>query len=418
MPARKEKQKLKSYVKKIIKEKNIKFVGDSRGDYHIRFPLKGNLNEFNDFFKDKNIYVSNSQKNVSHKYKGYVLTAKEGINNVQVDTTLEWVNSEISSSATGSKIFATKDLSPDKLKVAGNLYNIAELINKVSIEVSEKYDVIIAMQLIVLLEASKEKNEIIKLKKALSFDNDDLKTISKDFGEILSAIWLMSKFNFSQVLFPKNSNEKFIDFFAKKISTCYPVSVKSGGGGKVLLQNILDAINRRNKKNKRNNNNEPAKKIIEIVNKNNRNSQMVLLHQYLQSQMINDLSTVTNIKLDDISIKTLENWLKDTSTDDLKIILKDWWKNYSQPQNKTLDGDDKLRFIISPLGEKIKVLLNENDKLKRSLNNLAHQVSLLQVNVDVYNDQIVFNKSFFKDSNFKYDWPGYSSGNKLGFVKE
>lgn len=197
-------------------------------------------------------------------------------------------------------------------------------------------------------------------------------------------------------------------FFAKKISYCYPVSVKSGGGGKVLLQNIIDAINKRNKKNKKNNNNEPAKKIIEIVNKNNRNSQMIILHKYLQSQMINDLSTITNIKIDDISIENLENWLKIKSTDDLKIILKDWWKNYSQPQNKTLDGNDKLRFIISPLGEKIKVLLNENVKFKESLNNLAKQVSLLQINVDVYKDKIIFQKSFFKDSNFKYDWPGYS----------
>ena len=35
--------------------------------------------------------------------------------------------------------------------------------------------------------------------------------------------------------------------------------------------------------------------------------------------------------------------------------------------------------------------------------------------VDVKEDRIIFKKRFFKESNFKFDWQGYSSGNKLGF---
>lgn len=411
-------QNLKAYITKVLKSKNIQITNSSRHCYHIRFALDGQMQDFKKLFNPLNIEVEISTKSCSTKSLTYMLVVKTKIDTIEANTKLYWVNNAIEHSQTGSKLFATKDLSPDKLHIVGNLYNVSELIEKVSIEINNKYSGCISEQLISLLQASQEKNGVIKLNKTLLFEKDDLKTISKDFGEILSAIWLLSNYNFGQVFFPENSNEKFIDFFAKKISYCYPVSVKSGGGGKVLLQNILDAIDNRNKKNKKNNSNEPAKKIIEIVNKNNRNSQMVLLHQYLQSQMIGDLSTITNIKVADISIETLNNWLKAQTTDNLKIILKDWWKNYSQPQNRTLNGDDKLRFIISPLGEKIKVLLNENDKLKQSLNNLAHQVSLLQLNVDVYNDKIIFNKSFFKNSNFKYDWPGYSSGNKLGFVKE
>lgn len=411
-------QNLKVYITKLLKSKNIQITNSSRHCYHIRFALDGQIQDFKEFFNRLNIEVENSLKNCSTKSPTYLLIAKIKIDKIEAGTKLYWVNNAVGQSQTGSKVFATKDLSPDKLQIVDNLYNISDLIEKVSIEINNKYDSCISEQLISLLEASKEKTKVIKLNKNLLFEKDDLKTISKDFGEILSAIWLMSKFNFSQVIFPQNSNEKFIDFFAKKVFVCYPVSVKSGVGGKVSVQNILDAINKRNKTNKKNNNKQPAKKIIEIVNGNDRNSQMILLHQYLRSQMINDLSTITNIKVGDISIETLKNWLKVKSTDDLKIILKDWWKNYSQPQKRTLKGDDKLRFIISPLGEKIKVLLNENDKFKQSLNDLAHQVSLLQLNIDVHKDKIVFNKSFFKNSNFKYDWPGYSSGNKLGFVKE
>jgi hypothetical protein len=413
-----DEQNLKAYIKHFLQSKEIDITNSSRHCYHIRFALNGELSDFKKLFTPLDIEVENSSKSCSTKSPTYLLIAKTKLNGVEAGTKLYWVNNAIQYSQTGSKLFVTKDLSPDKLQIVGNLYNISELINKVSIEVNKKYDSCISEQLINLLEASKKKNEVIRLDKVLLFEKEDLVIISKDFGEILSAIWLMSKFNFSQVFFPKNSNEKFIDFFAKKVSYCYPISVKSGGGGKVLLQNIIDAIDKRNKKKKKNNNHEPSKKIIEIVNKNNRNSQMILLHQYLNSQMINDLATLTSIEVNLISIETLKNWLNNKSTDELLNILKDWWKNYSQPRKRTLEGDDKLRFIISPLGEKIKILLNENQKFKESLNNLAHQVSLLQINIDIHKDKIIFNKSFFKNSNFKYDWPGYSSGNKLGFIKE
>lgn len=206
-------QKFKSYVKKFVSSKSIKLVGDGRGDYHIRFPLKGNLEDFNNFFKEIDIQVIDSAKSVSSKYKGYVLIAMKDMDSFKKDTKLEWVNSEISESNTGSKLFAPKDLSPDKLQVVGIPCKVIELIEKVSIEINKKYDKSISKQLISLLKASKEKKELIELNEILLFEKDDLKTISKDFGEILSAIWLMSKFNFSQVVFPNNSNEKFIDFF-------------------------------------------------------------------------------------------------------------------------------------------------------------------------------------------------------------
>ena len=46
----------------------------------------------------------------------------------------------------------------------------------------------------------------------------------------------MSNLNFSQVLFPKKSNEKLIDFYGKKVSICYPISIKSGRGSTSFLK--------------------------------------------------------------------------------------------------------------------------------------------------------------------------------------
>lgn len=414
----KEQQKFKAFVKKIIIDKNIKLVGDGRGEYHIRFPLKGNLKGFNDFFIDKNINVTDSQQNVSHKYKGYLLTAKEGVDNVPVGTTLEWVNSEVSLSDTGSKLFATKDLSPDSLGVTNKLFEVKKLIDDISEFIRSKYKEPISDDLIKLLNYSKQKNHTINFSEALHFDKDDLVVISKDLGEVLASIWLVSNFNFSKVFFPINSNEKLIDFYGKKVNICYPVSVKSSGGGKVLLQNIIDAINKRKKNKKVDIQKEPSYKIIKLVNDNSMKKQMLKIHQFLQTKVIEDLSTIVDKPYNEITIEYLETWLSNKTPEEIKSILRIWWKKYSQPRERTLKGNDKLRFIISPLGESIKNLLNKDEKLKQSLNRLANEVSILQINVDVKRDKIIFKKSFFKNSTFKFDWPGYSSGNKLGFLKE
>jgi len=409
----KDTENLKSYIKGIVDSKGLKVTNSSRHCYHIRFKLEGNESDFISFFNEFDIKVSISDYNCSSKSPTYILENVKAVNNIPIHTKLYWVNNDISSSQTGSKLFATKDLSPDILKIAGKEYTTGSLIEDVTKELSEKYNECISSQLVKLLNCSITKSKIIVLDKRLDFSNDDLIVISKDFGEILSAIWLMEYFHFNSIYFPKNSNEKMIDFYAKRLSIDYPVSVKSGKGGKVLLQNIIDILNKRNKKSKQNFKNEPIYKIIDIVNKNSAKSQMILIHQYLKTQMIKDISIILNKKIEDITLDYIIEWTNNRSVSELKNLLSEWWKKYSQPTK--FDVKDQERLILSPLGESIKYILNNDKKLKESLNYLAKQISILQVNVDVKNDKIIFDTSFFKNANFEFGWPGYSSGNKLGF---
>ena len=225
----------------------------------------------------------------------------------------------------------------------------------------------------------------------------------------------MSNLNFSKVLFPDKSNEKLIDFYAKKVQVCYPVSVKSGNGSKVFLKNILDALDKRKKISKNNISKHPSIEIIKIASSNTMKSQMIILHQHLQTKMIEDLSIILNKPINEITLEYVKEWSNNKSVEELKIILMDWWKNYSMPRK--FDMNDNERLLIAPLGEKIKFLLNEDKKLKDSLTYLARNIALLQINIDVSNRQIHIQKSFFKDSEFKFDWQGYSSGNRLGFKK-
>lgn len=407
--------KLKSYVKKRLVSHGIKITESSRHCYHIRFSMKGAIDDFNAFFNTFYIMVETSEKKCSSKYATYLLKSIRQIEDIPPGTTLDWVNSEISQSNTGSKLFTTKALSPYALGVTDNLYTKEELIKAVSSSISKTYSSNIAIELLKLLEYACTKSQEIKFKEKLLFDIDDLVVISKDYGEILAAVWAMSNLNFSKVYFPKKSNEKLIDFYAEKVSVCYPISVKSGNGGKVLLQNILDAIAKRKKSQQTNIKNQIGLKIIKIVQENSMKTQMIVLHQYLQTKMIADLSQIINKPIAEITLEYVSDWCNSKSPEELKTHLIKWWENYSMPKERTFSASDKERFIISPLGEKIKNILNENKHIKESLTSLAKQIALLQINVDIKKDRLIFGKSFFKNSRFEFGWPGYSSGNKLGF---
>lgn len=71
-----------------------------------------------------------------------------------------------------------------------------------------------------------------------------------------------------------------------------------------------------------------------------------------------NLSIILNKQINDITVEYVKEWVNSKSVEELKIILMDWWNNYSMPRK--FDMDDNERLVIAPLGEKIKFLLNEN----------------------------------------------------------
>ena len=115
-------EKLKSYIKKIVDSKGLTVTNSSRHCYHIRFKLDGNVSDFINFFNEFDIKVSISDYSCSSKSPTYILENVKALKNIPIYTKLYWVNNEVSSSQSGSKIFATKDLSPDKLNLTDQNY--------------------------------------------------------------------------------------------------------------------------------------------------------------------------------------------------------------------------------------------------------------------------------------------------------
>ena len=417
--AKREQRALKTYIERQLKLKGIKITGSGRGEMHTRFPLPIPENEWKKYFSSLGLEVTDYEKqSISGKFFTYNLTTTKQVSNVPKGTTLPWVNNYSGKTAAGGQLFGNKELTPDALGLAGKTMNTRSIFTAVSKQINAKYEKPIADSLIKLLKSANTKKTEVLLNPDLQMKATDLAKVSADFGEIMAAVWSMNALRFKKVYFPIASNEPLIDFYGVRIGIQYPVSVKSGGGGKVTVQNIINAIeNRAKTANSTDLSAEKSLVIFKTVNDNPMKAGMIKLHQIMKTDSIKALSKATGIAVKRLSTESLTNWAADLEKEELVAKLKPFWEanKFGTPTERIIDGPDKMRLIISPLGESIWKILNDNKEIKDSLTNVARQVTLIQTNVDVTNKKITFQSNFFKDVEFEFGWAGYAGGNKLGF---
>jgi hypothetical protein len=413
---RKQKLELKSYIKKSLKD--VKFTESSRGAYHIRFPMAGTDLEISNILKKHNLEIIHYDKApISSKFPTMILKLTKDISTkLVVGTEIPWVNNSSSAAKTGAQLFGTKDLTPDSLGLAGKTLTRSEIINTIKPHLEKKYEASVVSELINMAKAVNTTSS--KIKHVNSFSTKDLAKISADFGEILSAIWAQTNLYFRSSYFPKASNEALIDFYGMRLGIPYPISVKSGGGGKVTVQNIIDSINNRIKTAIVSDlTNEHSLAIFKIVNNMSMKEQMFELHKYMNTIAIRTLAEIMDVDVSIINLNTVLDFVNNFEFQhDLVRNLEPFWL----VQNTVLtdrikEADDRLRLVLSPLGESIWKILNNDEKIRESLTRVARQVALIQINVDVTKTQISFNTNKFKDSTFQFGWAGYAAKNKLGF---
>lgn len=407
----------KKWLTAKLKNAGIQLTGSSRGGFHIRFAMEGDLDTFQRYFAAMNISVEESPKNISGTYPTYTLTLTQDVDNLEAPVELPWVNNYVGASSAVEKHFGPKSLTPDDLGMAGQKKSISGIFDVVVPELKKQYSDH-ADVLIQLMNAAQKKGEEISLSDIdiSNFNTSDLATISKNFGEVLAAIWSMKNLSFKETYFPLVSNAALIDFYGERMSVEYPVSVKSGGGGKVTIQNILDALHDKVKAGKVNPQEQKSYVIFETVRKNTAKGGVIALHKYFETPAIKKLSEITGIEISDITIETLDEWLQGYENEELKIKLQPFLRTMSKGLTDDIwKRDDKLRFIVSPMGEWIWKFLNEDEDIRSSMSELARKLSIIQINVDVKRSVLVFKANRFKKAEFEFGWAGYASGNKLGF---
>ena len=402
---------LKSYIKGILPS-NIKTTDSSRGGYHIRFPMEGDPNAF---FKRHKLAVIDYDKSASSKFETMAIVTTDMVNNIPEGTLIPWVNNYVGKTKKGSQLFNNKDLTPDNLGLAGKEVGVQEIERIVKSSLESKYDAEVVKQLMGIFQASKSKRNTIPLNN-IDFKNQDLAKVSADFGEILASVWSNYALGFKKSYFPTASNEALVDFYGVRLGIRYPVSVKSGGGGKVTVQNIIDAIKKRAKTANAKLDDEAALAIFKIVADNPMKEQMIKLHQYMETPAIKKLGEIMGKSFKTITLADIKKWVSDKDTSELEEKLAPFWNVLNTKlTRRIIEGDDKVRLIVSPLGESIWKILNNSKEIKTSLVNVARQVALIQVNVDVKKRSLNFQHNFFRDAEFEFGWAGYAGGNKLGF---
>ena len=120
------------------------------------------------------------------------------------------------------------------------------------------------------------------------------------------------------------------------------------------------------------------------------------------------------ISVDMITLDLVKQYVENKDREELVEELAPFWGTMKLT-DKVKFGSDALRLVVSPLGESIWKILNGDAAVKKSLTNVARQVTLIQVNVNVLKKRVTFESNFFRDAEFEFGWAGYAAGNKLGF---
>ena len=320
------------------------------------------------------------------------------------------------------------------------------------------------------------KTTVISME-TLGMTEGELRVISKDFGEILCAIWACNNIGYEKILFPSAEAEALIDFYgyikgAMTIGSKWPyrmpVSVKSGAGASTTMANLTNYL--------------PRQMSLPGLDETYSAEEQNIIESYLyiitnddvMSGILKMWKTLSESKKDkkgaykalcavvgeNPTVSKIENWLTEPERmmwKGKKVIKgkvkkdhtqEEQWEGAKEVQNaekvqkqlapfyKKLGSEPdaaswklysksrlkkKVGVIIGPLGMKLITTMNEDETIKATLTKAARTIVLLQMNVDVKKKAIEIRRAMFRRFKFHFSWGGSTTNpnkNKFGFKAE
>ncbi len=282
----------------------------------------------------------------------------------------------------------------------------------------------------------------------LNLTSSELATISKDFGEILCAVWACNNIKYQRVKFPSAEGEALVDFYgypyANDLTFEMPVSVKSGSGASTTMANLTDHLIKKMKNTKfkasfSKDEQDVIDNYLYIISNSDVMTGILQMHKTLDTDAYRALCDAPGMPADP-SVSSLENWLADPSRQttkkgktisdkvktqkDLEAFYKE---NGSKPDGASWSKFEKgtlkrqVGVIIGPLGMALIGKMNESELIRGTLTKAARTIVLLQMNVDVKSSSISIKRGEFKDFMFHFSWGGGTTNphrNKFGFKAE
>ncbi len=411
-------------------------TGAHRYESHIRFPFmaKASFEKMKERFRSYGLQLEESTVSISDQSPTYILRVANSVLIKKIygepitlknGAMIYWVNNgqKRRESQAGTH-FQTKELTPaniNKRLLTGRELSKGDMRAIIEASLKRKTGKKNLNELMRLLDACDTTESRISI--SPDFNTTDIKIVSKDFGELMSAMWIMNH-GYNKVLFPPSDVQPLVDFTAYGSNgKTAKISVKSGTGSKVTITNITDSIENEAKENIDDYKRDPAFEVFDIVKNYTMKEGILELHKKMMTPSIEKLREIMKASsVDSITLQSLQNWLRDIPGKSLKIILDPFYKVnvYGVMTDKSWDSidRDKMRAILSPLGESMVRMLNDDPKTKKILNNLANKMKVKQLDVKMLKKSITFQIRDFADMHFKFSWAGYNSGNKLGFKAE
>jgi len=299
------------------------------------------------------------------------------------------------------------------------------------------------------LTESFSKQFALKINEPVSAD--DISVLSKNFGEVLGALYILStnkKTNY--VEFPTDISQGLYDFLMVENSglTNY-YSVKSLGGSSTAMDNINFILKNFGKTNSILVKNKIEVDVIQslINNKTEGITTIKNIENFFNkmltdkvSKMITELNKISEYRLKTISQSELDKWFNSMiKTVDIKTFVLTMNRIYdtvlsdvgSTPKATSkvleeiyLSGDGSLfkhGYLIYPMGSYIVNYLNNTGNYKTVLNVLLNYGSYIhQLTVNMYKTDLQIAISSFKTQNFKFSYNAgtkYPGNRPIGFIK-
>lgn len=347
-----------------------------------------------------------------------------------------------------TKIINTKDLTPDHLGLAGRKFTLDSLVSEIPvafdrIKISDEMrdhllDCVGSIVNKNLFEETIIFEKNIKLSQKHELSPDEIKLISKNFGEVLGAIFLLKTNKKAKfVEFPKGNQGlyDFIEYSSDNRKVYY--SMKTGGGSIASLKNLglfLDYM-------QDDYSSEELDKIKTLIAGTKEHGTTVdIILKYI-NKFESDLADfiANTLELRELSFSELTLWknrISETPPEETLIPLKKIYDRigYSiSPKTKpsimgiltrpASEDKSKNGIIVFPLGTYIIKKLNSDPKMINALNSVLNfsfiSSRVLQSNIDVDNDSMNFKLVRFKNKSFIF---GYSATmndptkNAMGFI--
>lgn len=359
----------------------------------------------------------------------------------------------------------SKEFTPDKLGMIGINFNSLDHLMNTAIKsignyyTGQEYKSIrnylrecIALSTKTSYVSEDKYTKTYNLKNNHNIAKQDISILSKNFGEILAALYTFANNKkCSSIIFPEDISQGLYDYIMiDKNGINHYISVKSKGGSSTSMENLNFVIRNFSKGNRLFNiYKEEISVIMSLMNnkvagkttiKNIENFFNDTLY-IKKNAIIKELNTISKIKITDISQDSLTKWFSDVvenSTEEKFILtMNKIYSNILGDLGKPPKTDERVLkemfkrgngksfdngYLYYPMGSYIVKYLNDYGDYKKVLNILLNYGTFIQqIEVNLENTTASFTITKFKESQFAFSYNGMSKapGNRpIGFKQK